>query len=201
MQKTDYIKELSEIRSMMERSSRFISLSGLSGVMAGLYALLGALVAYQILGEYHSGPIKDQTTTIRYLLIDASLVFLLAFGTGILLTTRRAHQQGLKVWDATARRLLINLLFPLGAGGLFLLILLFHGYVSILAPGMLIFYGLSLINASKYTLTDIRYLGIAEIILGLVAAIVMSKGLLWWTLGFGVLHIAYGTIMYYKYER
>lgn len=201
MQKADYIKELTEIRSMMERSSRFISLSGLSGVMAGFYALIGAYVANHVLQDYRAGQIQDQTTAIQYLLIDAGLVLISAIGTGIFLTTRRAQQQGLKVWDATARRLLINLLLPLGVGGLFLLILLYHGYIGVIAPGMLIFYGLSLINASKYTLTDIRYLGIAEIILGLISAIIMAKGLLWWTLGFGVLHIAYGTLMYYKYER
>jgi len=202
-EKTDYLKDISEIRSMMERSSRFISLSGLSGVMAGIYALLGAYVAYQVIqtgvgeGEVYGRPGQ----VIRYLLLDALVVLVLAIGTGIWLTTRRARQQGLKIWDSTARRLVINLLIPLVTGGLFALIMLFKGFPSIVAPSMLIFYGLALINASKYTVSDVRYLGLTEIVLGLLASLVSGYSLLFWALGFGMLHIVYGTVMYFKYER
>lgn len=201
MQETDYLKDISEIRSIMERSSRFISLSGLSGVMAGIYALAGAYVAHLILLNYHSGQYDSQKDVMLYLLLDAALVLGSATGTGIFLTTQRARKQRLKIWDTVAKRLLVNLLIPLVTGGLFILILLSRGYVGIIAPTMLIFYGLSLVNASKYTLSDIRYLGIAEIVVGLVSAIMIGNGLLFWTIGFGVLHIVYGTVMYYKYER
>lgn len=198
MQETDYLKDISEIRSIMERSSRFISLSGLSGVMAGIYALLGAYVAHLILQDYRVQP-HDQVIT--YLMTDAFIVLLLAVGTGFFLTTRRARAQGATIWDASARRLLINLLIPLAVGGIFSLILIFRGMVGIIAPSMLIFYGLALVNASKYTLSDIRYLGFAEIVLGLLAAIVSGYSLLFWAIGFGVLHIIYGTLMYYTHER
>lgn len=198
MQKTDYLKDISEIRSIMERSSRFISLSGLSGVMAGIYALAGAYVARSILQDYTIG---SREQVITYLIADAAVVLLLAVGTGVYLTTRRARAQGAKIWDATAQRLLINLLIPLVVGGLFSLILITRGMVGIIAPSMLIFYGLALVNASKYTLTDVRYLGFAEIGLGLIAALVAGYSLLFWTLGFGVFHIIYGTLMYYTHER
>ena len=197
-QETDYLKDISEIRSIMERSSRFISLSGLSGVMAGIYALIGAYVAHLILQDYRLQP-HDQV--VVYLIADAIAVLLLAVGTGILLTTRRARAQGATIWDASARRLLINLLIPLAVGGLFSLILIFRGLVGIIAPSMLIFYGLALVNASKYTLSDIRYLGFTEIGLGLLAAIVPGYSLLFWAIGFGVMHIVYGTLMYYTHER
>ena len=182
----------------MERSSRFISLSGLSGVMAGIYALIGAYVAHLILQDYRLQP-HDQVVT--YLIADAVAVLLLAVGTGVLLTTRRARAQGATIWDASARRLLVNLLIPLVVGGLFSLILIVRGFVGIIAPSMLIFYGLALINASKYTLSDIRYLGFTEIGLGLLAAIVSGYSLLFWAIGFGVMHIVYGTLMYYTHER
>ncbi len=198
MQETDYLKDISEIRSIMERSSRFISLSGLSGVMAGIYALLGAYVAHLILQDYRAQP-HDQVIT--YLMADAAVVLLLAVGTGFFLTTRRARAQGATIWDASARRLLINLLIPLVVGGIFSLILIFRGLVGIIAPSMLIFYGLALVNASKYTLSDIRYLGFAEIVLGLLAAIISGYSLVFWAIGFGVLHIMYGTLMYYTHER
>ncbi|MEQ9442373.1 MAG: hypothetical protein RIG62_25260 [Cyclobacteriaceae bacterium] len=201
MQKTDYLQDITEIRSMMERSSRFISLSGLSGVMAGVYALAGAGVAHACLSQYRAGQLGSYGTVVGYLFIIAATVLLLAVGTGIWLTTRRARRQGQKVWDATARRLIIHLLIPLVAGGVFCLILVGQGYTGIVAPSMLMFYGLALINASKYTLTDVMYLGLAEVALGLLSAIVIGYGLLFWAIGFGVLHLVYGASMYYKYER
>lgn len=200
-EKTDYLKDISEIRAMMERSSRFISLSGLSGVMAGIYALIGAYVAYQVIHAGGEEAYGRSLTVIRYLLLDAVVVLALAIGTGIWLTTRRARQQGLKIWDSTARRLVVNLLIPLVTGGIFVLIMLYRGITGVVAPSMLIFYGLALINASKYTLSDVRYLGITEIILGLIASFMVGYSLMFWTLGFGVLHIIYGTVMYFKYER
>lgn len=201
MVEKDYLKDISEIRSIMERSSRFISLSGLSGVIAGIYALAGAYVAQLILRNYHSGQYSSQHDALVYLLLDAALVLILAISTGIFLTTQRAKKQGLKIWDMTAKRLLINLMIPLVTGGLFIIVLLIRGYMEIIAPAMLIFYGLSLVNASKYTFSDVRYLGIAELVLGLVSAVMIGHGLLFWTIGFSILHIVYGILMYYKYER
>lgn len=205
-QEVDYLKDISQIKDMMQRSSRFISLSGLSGVMAGIYALGGAFWAHRVLS---AGSVKLSSDHVRLALGDqfwtlvviALVVLVLALSTGIWLTTRRAKQQGMKVWDDTARRLIVNLAIPLVSGGLFCLILLKWNIVGAIAPVMLIFYGLSLVNASKYTLTDIRYLGLSEIVLGLIAAWFMGYGLLFWAIGFGVLHILYGSLMYFKYER
>jgi hypothetical protein len=66
---------------------------------------------------------------------------------------------------------------------------------------MLIFYGLSLVNAGKFTFSEIHYLGLTEIVLGILAGIFINHGLLFWTLGFGLMHIVYGTVMYYRHER
>jgi predicted lysophospholipase L1 biosynthesis ABC-type transport system permease subunit len=191
---------------MMERSSRFISLSGLSGVCAGIFALCGAAAAYVKLNSFDSGNYRtlgrdELMDTILYLLLDATIVLLLSVTTGIVLTVRNSKKKGVKIWDATAKRLLINLMIPLITGGLFCLIMLYHGIIGLVAPATLLFYGLALINASKYTLNDVRYLGICEIILGLIASVYVHNGLLFWAIGFGVLHIIYGTVMYLKYER
>ncbi|MEM9674514.1 MAG: hypothetical protein AAF992_18120 [Bacteroidota bacterium] len=201
MQETDYLQDISEIRSMMERSSRFISFSGLSGVMAGIYALVGAGLAHWCIRLYRAGEIASYQTVVSYLFLIAGVVLLLAIGTGIWLTTRRARQQGQKIWDPSARRLATHLMIPLAVGGIFSIILVGQGYTGIVAPSMLIFYGLALINASKYTLTDVMYLGLAQVALGLLATVVIGYGLLFWALGFGGLHIVYGASMYYKYER
>lgn len=196
---------------MMERSSRFISLSGLSGVFAGIFAIAGAIAAYVYLkmdisnADYYQYALNDRggpnVDFYTFFFTDAILVLIASVTSGFILTRRTAKQKGQSIWDATAKRLLINMLIPLFTGGFFCLILLYHGIVGMVAPAMLIFYGLALINSSKYTLDDVRYLGVLEIILGLIACIYIGYGLLFWAIGFGLLHIIYGIVMYYKYER
>jgi predicted lysophospholipase L1 biosynthesis ABC-type transport system permease subunit len=201
----EHLQALTDIRSMMERSSRFISLSGLSGVFAGIFALCGAYVAYLKLSLFETGYSALQggssDNVIAYLLVDASCVLIVSITVGVLLTMRISKKKEIKFWDATSKRLLINLLIPLITGGLFCLVLLYHGLIGLVAPVTLIFYGLSLINASKYTLNDIRYLGFCEVALGLLASVYIGYGLFFWAAGFGVLHIVYGAVMYFKYER
>lgn len=204
--KTQYLEDLSQIRNMMERSSRFISLSGLSGVFAGIYALIGAHFANNIIKNeletlYDSSMSNMTSAKVEHLIFIALGVLLLAIVTGIILTTRKARKDGLKIWDKTAQRLVLNLLIPLAAGGILSLIFFYHGLIGIVAPCTLVFYGLALVNASPYTFSDIRYLGFAEIVLGLISAYFVGYGLYFWAVGFGILHILYGAIMYYKYER
>ena len=202
MENTKYLHDISQIKSMMERSSRFISLSGLSGVLAGIYALIGAYLASTIIPVFPSYRlvILTQEKTLQLVLIGV-VVLVLSLSTGIYLTIKRSQKLGLKSWDHTTRRLLINLAIPLITGGIFILILMSKGIIAMAAPASLIFYGLSLVNASKYTYSDIRALGIIEIALGLVATFFVGYGLLFWALGFGVMHIIYGILVYLKYER
>lgn len=198
---------LTEIRHLMERSSRFMSLSGLSGVLAGVYALMGSSAAYYYIGEHQGGYTGDLNALVAnrnlflFLLADAVIVLVLAVGTGILLTTRKAQKDGNSLFDASAKRLIVNLSIPLVSGGIFCAGLLFHGYVVLVVPTMLTFYGLALVLASKYTRDDVRSLGIAEILLGLTSMFIAGYALVFWAVGFGVLHIAYGTYMYFKYEK
>lgn len=191
------LEELREIRSMMERSSRFISLSGLSGIFAGVCALLGASAAYVYL---HNAEYYRQVDFYTFFFLDAAIVLALSLLIGVYLTTRQARRKGQRIWDKTSQRLLINLLLPLVAGGVFCLSLLQWAPVLI-APATMIFYGLALINASKFTLNDIRYLGVCEIVLGLISSFLTGYNLYFWAFGFGVLHIVYGAVMYNKYER
>ena len=202
MENTKYLQDISQIKTMMERSSRFISLSGLSGVLAGIYALAGAYLASTIIPVFPSYRlvILTQERIVQLILVGLT-VLVLSLGTGIFLTIRRSHKLGLKSWDHTTRRLLINLAIPLATGGVFVLIMMSKGMIAMAAPASLIFYGLSLVNASKYTYNDIRMLGIIEIMLGLIATFFVGYGLFFWAIGFGVMHIIYGILMYLKYER
>ncbi len=203
---------LDEIRSLMERSSRFISLSGLSGVVAGLFAIIGATLVYIYLDMtpfdgkrlYYVEAIHSTKWGMNYItffLLDVAFILIGAITGGIFFTTRKAKQKGQKIWDALSQRLLINLFVPLATGGIFCLGLFYHGFFGFLAPTTLVFYGLALVNASKYTLNDIRNLGYCEIILGLLSLFFLGYGLEVWVVGFGILHIIYGSLMYWKYER
>ncbi len=209
-QNQEPIQQLNAIRNMMERSSRFISLSGLSGVAAGIIALIGAGVAFFYLDfDQRYFDIDRYFMERSYLKFDHSWLFItldalivlgLALFSGIYFTTRKARKKGLKIWDSAARRMVINMFIPLSAGGIFCLILLYHHLVFLVAPATLLFYGLALVNASKYTFHEVRVLGISEILLGLMASWLVGYGLIFWTVGFGVLHIFYGMMMHYRYD-
>lgn len=237
MKQTQAHQDLASIRNLMERSSKFLSLSGLSGVLAGVYALIGAGVAYHLIYDNPllrrphlvSAPATHGTDTsattglfygdgIPYesghrfisfadtdLLIKLVAIALAVLGasllTGFILSLRKARRTGQKFWNASGKALAFNLAVPLITGGAMMLIFLLRGYFGIIAPASLIFYGLALIGAGNYTYKGVQYLGINEIILGLIAALFPGYGLLFWAIGFGVLHIIYGAVMHFKYEK
>jgi len=196
MSEQDYLKDISEIKNLMNRSSRFISLSGLSGIFAGLYALIGAAVAYWLVINSGREYLILDGKVFRLIMLDLFLIALLSVGTAIFLTTKKARKEGVKMWDSSTRRLLINFLIPLVAGGIYILIILNQSKYGQTGALMLLFYGLALINASKYTVGNIRYLGLAQVVLGLICAVYPGYGFWLWVLGFGVMHIIYGTMMY-----
>lgn len=201
-----YEQDLASIRNIMERSSRFVSLSGISGIMAGIYALIGAGIAYYLIYYPHSPfgfrfHYVNETRTILQLGLTAFLVLAATLLTGYVFTVKKAKKQRSKIWDKTSKRLLMSGAIPLITGGFFILVLISRGYFIIVSPSCLIFYGLALVNASNYTFDDIKYLGYAQIVLGLITALIPGYGLIFWALGFGVFHIIYGLMMHYKYDR
>lgn len=203
----DYIRDIAEMRSMMERSSRFLSLSGWAGIMAGIYALSGACIAYNVLDfnpdqVVYSSPVSgDLPATLPKVVFLATTILVLAIGTAVFLSYKKANNRGEKLWNPTARRLLINMSVPLLAGGFLILILISKGVIGLIVPFTLLFYGLALYNAGKFTYGELKSLGLIEIGLGLISSYFIGYGLLFWALGFGVLHIIYGVYMHYKYER
>lgn len=197
----NYLDEIKEIRKMMEESSRFLSLSGLSGILVGVYALAGSFVAWVLI--YSENIIKDflyDNITPQVSLV-AGLVLILSVVTIVWLTSVKAKKAGKKFWNPGTRLMLINLALPITAGGILTLIFVSRGVYEIAAPATLIFYGLALATAAKFTRQEIFWLGVFEIVLGIFATLIPSLGLLFWAFGFGVLHIIYGVLMYFRYER
>lgn len=201
METNKYLQDIQDIKNMMNKSTQFISLSGLAGVLAGFYALVGAFYVNYLLMNHQAYYITLESTTFKHIIATAFAVLFLSLLTAYILTLRKAKKAGEKVWNPSSKRLLVNFAIPLVTGGIFALLLLKNEHYGLISPVVLIFYGMSCVNASKYTFKDVRYLGIAEIILGLIAIEFSGYGLYFWVAGFGICHILYGAFMYYKYER
>lgn len=207
------LADLQHIKKMMERSSRFISLSGLSGIGAGLCALVGAVLAYPYVYQNREIFIDPELGLMllmaqSYEVIFNTWLFWIAAGTfsaallvAFAFTFIRSRKEGIPIWGSSARRLLLNVFIPLVPGGLLLLRLIEKGMADIIAPVSLIFYGLALINAARYTLGEIKYLGYGQLLLGMINLWFPGYGLYFWAMGFGVLHMTYGAIMWFRYER
>ena len=193
--KTDYSDDIKSIKRIMEESSRFLSLSGLSGIFAGILAFLGGFAAYFLILQ------NQDMTVVKYEVASVALIILiLALAGSFYFSIREARRKGQKIWTSVSKRLLLSLFIPLISGGFFILILFIENQWQLIVPAMLIFYGLSLVNAGKFTYSEIFYLGLAELITGFLAAIFKESFILFWILGFGFLHIIYGLIMYRKYQ-
>lgn len=196
----DYTRDLAEIRSMMERSSKFLSLSGWEGIMAGLYALTGAWAASNFYG-FKPDEIFYSSNELSNILILAIGVLILSLVTAILFSRNRAMKSGDQVWSPTSKRLLTDMAIPLFTGGFLIVVAIFHGLIGLIAPLSLIFYGLALVNAGKYTIPEVKMMGFIQIILGLIGCWFIEYGVLLWSIGFGVIHIIYGIYMHFRFER
>ena len=197
-------EDLHTIREIMERSSKFLSLSGLAGIFAGACALIGAAIAWFFILDseiIQYNEYKQNSDIGFYLALDAVLVLVFALLGAVYFSYRKASKAGQKLWTKSTQRLLIHLMIPLVSGGIFSLILIYRNNLELVIPVMLIFYGLSLVNAGKFTFSEIHNLGLTQIVLGILALIFTNQGLLFWTLGFGLMHIVYGMVMYYRHER
>jgi len=202
----DYIQDIAEIRSMMERSSKFLSLSGWAGIMAGIYALSGALAAYKLY-DFNPTTIGSNSNTdesypaLFNIVLIAMSILILALFTAIYVSYREANKRDEKLWNATSKRLLTNMAAPLIVGGLLILMLISKGMIGFIAPFSLIFYGLALFSGGNFTYGEVRIMGLVQLVLGLISAYWIEYGLILWALGFGVVHIIYGIYMHYRYEK
>lgn len=200
------LQTLEDIKQLMTKSSRFISLSGWSGVAAGTCALVGARIAHQKISQFalqtDAYVIESAYRTLKLqLLVLAAVTFAAAFMLAFLFTYLRSRKTGVAIWGYTARRVMFNVAVPMIAGGMLIWRMMDYGLYGLVAPTSLIFYGLALVNASKFTLPEIRYLGYFQLLLGIVNLWFIGYGLYFWAAGFGVLHILYGILMWNKYER
>ena len=211
-QYTEQLEALTEIRSMMEKSTRFLSLSGATGISIGIIALVAAAICFIISGVapfeypdfyYYLGS-KESVLGMQphiFILVLMGITILFSSAVGFYYTHKKTKANNVNLWTKSFRLMAINIAIPLITGGIFCIFLLLRGVPEFAAPAMLIFYGLSLINGAKYTLQDVNSLGILEIVLGLIALYVNKYGLEFWAIGFGIFHIIYGAKIYFSQSK
>ena len=201
----DYTRDIAAIRSMMERSSKFLSLSGWAGIMAGIYALVGAYMAFAFFrfnpDQVQYVPAGNPSPSLTPVVLLATTVLILSIATAIFLSYKRARKRAEFIWNPTSRRMITTMALPLVSGGILILVLLASGLSGLLAPLSLLFYGLALYSAGNYTFKEIQFLGIIQVGLGLISSYFIEFSLLLWAIGFGVMHIVYGIYIHIRHER
>jgi len=202
----DYLKDIQDIKMIMSERTRFLSLSGMSGILSGTYALIGAYIAFRMVRSADSVAYRDLQSgflspIIIKLIILAGIILILSLVTAYYFTLRKAKVRNENIWSPAAFKALKSFGVPLVTGGIFILLLIWRGEILLISPSTLIFYGIALYSASTYTHRDVATLGILEIVLGLLSMPFPGTGLYFWVIGFGVLHIIYGAIMHFKYDR
>jgi hypothetical protein len=209
----EQLAALQDIKSMMERSNRFLSLSGLSGIWTGFCALAGVTAMYIWLkmpnaawqaANYIDRSLGNQNWGLGYrgaFLVIGVCTALMALLGVFFFNYRKAKQLNHSLWDASAQRMVYALLTPLVIGAVFCIALARYDLIGLIAPSTLVFYGLALIHSDKHTIGNVRILGILQVCLGLFGLFFPYYGLHLWAFGFGILHILYGTWMYLKFEK
>lgn len=206
MKANDYIQQLNDIKSILEKSTKFKALSGLSGVLAGIYALVGAVIANHLVANsttplYFDLLHLDLSSELLTLVLLAATILILSVSTGLYFSMQHAKRHQVPLWNAAAKKLVVNFSVPMMVGGLFVIAALLKGYLTFIAPICLSFYGLALLSAANFTFAETKYLGYGQLVLGGLALFLSGYGLYFWALGFGLFHILYGVVMYKKYEQ
>jgi len=206
--------DISLVKEMMEKSSKFSSLSGLSIIYTGILALIGGVIiyfdlsfslsekeiSYSQLINRNANP-DDLYTKVKLLVYIASVILILSLLLLYVSAKSKAKKEQVNLFTSSFARTLKSLFVPLFSGGIFSLFLIHHGLYGLVAPATLIFYGLGLINASKHSYDELEKLGYVELFLGISASYFMGTGLIFWVIGFGFGHVLFGIYLHFKYDR
>lgn len=197
-EQNQHLDHLQEIKKLMEKSSKSGSLSGIAGIIIGILAISGVSLTYYFLDKspFEPGYFLIEREKFDVLVLIAFIVLFLSLVTGAVMAVKK------DTWnDLATKKLLFNLFIPLIVGGIYSITLYYQGLFGWIAPVTMIFYGLGLFSAGKFSMPEIQFLGIIFSALGLFATFLIDYGLLIWGFGFGFLHLIFGIIIYLKYEK
>src|SRR5690554_5312694 len=131
METKNYLQDLEDIKQMMSKSTQFLSLSGLAGILAGIYALLGAFFVHQLIQNHFYQYITLESLTFKGIVGIALLVLVLSVATAYILSLRKAKRKGELLINSTSKRAFLNFAIPMITGGILILLLLKNGYYGL----------------------------------------------------------------------
>ncbi|HEY4539305.1 MAG TPA: hypothetical protein VIG94_04750 [Faecalibacter sp.] len=202
MNEINPFEQLEEIKSMMQKTTKFSSINGWSGIWVGIIGLVASYLVYSIILEssfqWHGlAPDESRDAKLAFMLI---ITLIVACSGGVYFIAKKSKRNGESFINSVTKRILIRFLTILGIGGLVCGLLYYHLSFVYVAPSTLLFYGLALLYIERDTIKELKYLAFVEIILGLLAFYFIYNGLLFWTIGFGIVHLFFGVFLVNKYK-
>lgn len=175
------MEDLRFIRQTMERGAAFTAVPGWGGVGMGLSAIAAAVVA------------SGQPTSEGWLLVW-TLEALIAVAIGGVAIQRKARRAELPVFSGAGRKFVLSFLPP-ALAGVVLTLALWQADASSLLPGVwLLLYGAAVVTAGTFSVKIVPVMGICFMVLGMLALLGLPLGGdLWMAVGFGGLHVLFGT--------
>ncbi len=189
----------------MQQNSTSFSSSGWSGILLGIYGLLAVYMVYTMTNSYGDG--FEGFAALPIVLLEIGIIVLTVITILISLITlrirakRRSKKNNRKLWSPFSKKLRFHTLIPLLFFIIVLVIIANKGYYSSITPLLLFLYGIFLLNLSRFSSGNLKYLSIAEIILAVVAYFIYDKEILFLGLGFGIFHIFYGLFTFGKNKK
>ncbi len=179
-------ENLRVIRQLMERSTKYSTFSGFSGILAGAASITGCLVTRSL----------SQTDPAAFrvaFLVTWSLVILFAIGADYLLTKRRAARVGKRVLSRLGKQMFLASAPGLGTGALLTLYFLRHNLLGDIYPVWMLCYGIAVCAVGLFSQREVSYLGAAFLLAGAATLLFCPTfGLPMMAVTFGAFHILYG---------
>jgi hypothetical protein len=174
-------ENLQFIRQTMERSATFTSIPGLGGAIMGAVALVG------------SGLAAAQPSGDRWLLTWLAAAGLAAI-VGLVTMARKAQRAGVALTGVNGRRFALGMAAPFVAGAAITYELWAVRNFTVMAPAWLLLYGAGVLTGGMFSVPVVRAIGVCFMTLGIAAIVTPPEwGNVWLAIGFGGLHIGFGT--------
>lgn len=199
MDKESALKDLYEINSIIDRSKRYTSISGVSIGIAGVFAIIGLFMANGVLkGEFGNFTTSQRELVCMYIF---GLVLVLSLLVMFILSSFKSVKSGEKIWNDKALKCLYSFFYPIATGGILSFLSYQNQQSDVVLSIQLIFYGLACIAGSPFSFKEFKWLGIGCLILGITSVVFPYYNLIFWGIGFGLFNIGYGLYIHFKYEK
>jgi hypothetical protein len=175
------IEDLRFIRRTMEGGAAFTAVPGWGGVGMGLTALAAAALA------------AAQPSAEGWLLVWI-VEAVLAVAIGSVAIYRKARRAELPVLSGAGRKFVLSFLPPALAGAVLTVAIWQAGADSLLPGVWLLLYGAAVVTGGAFSVKIVPVTGICFMVLGVLALLATpAAGDLFMAVGFGGLHIVFGT--------